>query len=802
MTTTSIAWNWGTNTDINFNAATDVLDFGWFAADQFTISEVNGTVVIAIPSNHQTYTLQHTTLSDLDLSNIVAKDASAISEWTTVLGSAPVAPPQPEPPVAPPITPPVVPPDSSAAPWSANTVYTAGMTATENGVTYKANWWTQGADPAHNNGVFGTGQPWTIVATADASRDVPTVPTGLAAAGTSGSATTLTWNASSVPGNGVVTGYAIFEDGHQIASVTGTTYTAANLAADTTYTFAVAALDAAGSSAETSPISVHTTPAPQPPVVPPDNGAAAWSANTVYTAGMTATENGVTYKANWWTQGSDPAHNNGVVGTGQPWTIVATADASHDVPTVPTGLAAAGTSSSATTLTWNASSVPGNGVVTGYAIFENGRQIASVAGTIYTAANLAADTTYMFAVAALDAAGSSAETSPISVHTAPSSSTGPVTPGSPAREFSPYIDMAMPADANLSAIATASGIHNFTLAFVLSSGSGIGWQGAGTIGDDTLANGTTILSQVQAIQAAGGDVTISFGGAAGQEAALTATSAASLQAEYQSVIDRYHVHSLDFDIEGAAVQDQRSITLRDQALVGLKAANPGLTISYTLPVLPTGLTADGLNVLASAKHDGLKVDVVNIMAMDYGASVDNGGQMGVDAINAAIATEKQISGLGLTSKIGVTPMIGVNDISSEVFTLADAQALVNYAQTDANIARLAMWSVARDNGNSAGAHYASPDSSGIAQQPYAFAAIFHQFDLGTAATSGGMATSNAGDPSSAGDGASPQLAYLVQGMAGLSPSAASQSVPTLSASATAPDSSSQPPSLTTPHSPT
>lgn len=607
MTTTSIAWNWGTNTDINFNAATDVLDFGWFAADQFTISEVNGTVVIAIPSNHQTYTLQHTKLSDLHLSNIVAKDASAISEWTTVLGSAPVAPAPPGPPIAP-ITPPVVPPDSSAAPWSANTIYTAGMTATENGVTYKANWWTQGNDPAHNNGVVGTGQPWTIVATVDASHDVPTVPTGLAAAGTSGNATTLTWNASSVPGNGVVTGYTIFEDGHQIASVAGTTYTAANLAADTTYTFAVAALDAAGSSAETSPISVHI---------------------------------------------------------------------------------------------------------------------------------------------------------------APSSPNGPVTPGSPAHEFSPYIDMAMPADANLSAISAASGIHNFTLAFVLSSGSGIGWQGAGTISDDTLANGTTILSQVQAIQAAGGDVTISFGGAAGQEAALTATSAASLQAEYQSVIDRYHVHSLDFDIEGAAVQDRRSITLRDQALVGLEAANPGLTISYTLPVLPTGLTADGLNVLASAKHDGLKVDVVNIMAMDYGASVDNGGQMGVDAINAAIATEKQISGLGLTSKIGVTPMIGVNDISSEVFTLADAQALVNYAQTDANIARLSMWSVARDNGNSAGAHYASPDSSGIAQQPYAFAAIFHQFDLGTAATSGGMATSNTGNPSSAGDSADPQLAHLIQGMAGL-----------------------------------
>jgi hypothetical protein len=37
--------------------------------------------------------------------------------------------------------------------------------------------------------------------------------------------------------------------------------------------------------------------------------------------------------------------------------------------------------------------------------------------------------------------------------------------------------------------------------------------------------------------------------------------------------------------------------------------------------------------------------------------------------------------------------------------------------------------VARDNGNSAGAHYASPDSSGIVQQPYDFSTVFNHFDL-------------------------------------------------------------------------
>lgn len=81
MATTQITWNWGTNTNINFNPATDVLDFGWFQGGQFTISEVNGAVVVAIPSNQQSYTLQHTTLHDLHLNNIVAKDASAISAW-------------------------------------------------------------------------------------------------------------------------------------------------------------------------------------------------------------------------------------------------------------------------------------------------------------------------------------------------------------------------------------------------------------------------------------------------------------------------------------------------------------------------------------------------------------------------------------------------------------------------------------------------------------------------------------------------------------------------------------------------
>jgi hypothetical protein len=48
--------------------------------------------------------------------------------------------------------------------------------------------------------------------------------------------------------------------------------------------------------------------------------AAAWNASSVYTKGNTASENGIDYVANWWTQGDDPATHNGGAGSGQPWT--------------------------------------------------------------------------------------------------------------------------------------------------------------------------------------------------------------------------------------------------------------------------------------------------------------------------------------------------------------------------------------------------------------------------------------------------------------------------------------------------
>ena len=167
---------------------------------------------------------------------------------------------------------------------------------------------------------------------------------------------------------------------------------------------------------------------------------------------------------------------------------------------------------------------------------------------------------------------------------------------------------------------------------------------------------------------------------------MAITNVNALQAAYQSVIDAYGLTRIDFDIEGAAVADRASIDRRSEALAALQqnaaAAGKPLQVWFTLPVLPTGLTSDGLYVLQSALAHGVTITGVNVMAMDYGdsAAPSPGGRMGDYAIEAATSTFGQVKALyggaktdaQLWAMIGVTPMIGLNDVTTEVFDQAAA----------------------------------------------------------------------------------------------------------------------------------
>ena len=91
---------------------------------------------------------------------------------------------------------------------------------------------------------------------------------------------------------------------------------------------------------------------------------------------------------------------------------------------------------------------------------------------------------------------------------------GPTPPPPSAEVFAPYIDMGLTADWQLTTIQQQSGIKVFTLGFAVANGGCTStWDGVGArVANDTLPNGTTMVSLVQSVRAAGGDVTISFGG--------------------------------------------------------------------------------------------------------------------------------------------------------------------------------------------------------------------------------------------------------------------------------------------------
>jgi chitinase len=303
----------------------------------------------------------------------------------------------------------------------------------------------------------------------------------------------------------------------------------------------------------------------------------------------------------------------------------------------------------------------------------------------------------------------------------------------PSRYFAPYtFDPSNQTD--LVALSQQTGTKFFTLAFIINGKGGscqASWNG-------TQPMGSWMQSSISALQAAGGDVSPSFGGASGTEIADSCTTVSSLQAQYQSVIDTYNLTHLDFDIEGNAISNTSGNDLRNKAIAGLQAhaaaVGKQLTISYTLSVNVTGLPSAGVGLLQNAIQNGVNVGIVNIMTMDYYSKNAPGNQMGQNAINAANSLFTQLQSLypsktasQIWAMIGLTPMIGVNDDRKEIFTLQDAQTVLSFAQQQ-NIALLSFWDVQRDHqcgkGESAPNH-----CTGVTQQPYQFDQTFAPFTL-------------------------------------------------------------------------
>ncbi|MEU9266495.1 cellulose binding domain-containing protein [Streptomyces sp. NPDC048251] len=317
----------------------------------------------------------------------------------------------------------------------------------------------------------------------------------------------------------------------------------------------------------------------------------------------------------------------------------------------------------------------------------------------------------------------SSASSPATTSPAPSTSASTGTGTTASAGFAPYVDTSLYPAFDLLASVSATGVKDYNLAFVTDGGGCTPkWGGVTDLASDGVA------AQIGALRAKGGDVRVSFGGASGSELATTCSSADALAAAYGKAVDAYQLTKVDFDIEGGALPDTAANTRRAQAIAKLQQQHPDLNVSFTLPVMPEGLTQDGVNLLAGAKSAGVGIDTVNIMAMDYGPAYS--GDMGTYAEQAATATQAQVkSVLGLSDSaawkaVGVTPMIGVNDVTSEIFKVDDATQLVAFAKAK-GLGPLSMWSATRDKQCAGGAkNYADATCSSIVQADSAFSKAF------------------------------------------------------------------------------
>jgi chitinase len=281
----------------------------------------------------------------------------------------------------------------------------------------------------------------------------------------------------------------------------------------------------------------------------------------------------------------------------------------------------------------------------------------------------------------------------------------------------------IPWEGSLTDFKNASGVSNQVAAFIISSGGCTpAWDGDSSLGLSS-SRSNTIASEISNVRNSGGDVMISLGGASGNELAYSCSNASQLKQAYISILDKYGIDKIDFDIEGSNASKTSANATRAEVVAALQQERD-LKVWVTLAVETDGLTSEGLSVVKQMREKGVALSGINIMAMDYGTNTKDMGAAAVSAANSTFSQLKSIypesSDSDIWKAIGVTAMIGINDTEPEAFTLANAKTLKDYA-VQKGIGMLSYWNVARDVACSGNKAILSDSCSGVTQSKYDFA---------------------------------------------------------------------------------
>ncbi len=295
----------------------------------------------------------------------------------------------------------------------------------------------------------------------------------------------------------------------------------------------------------------------------------------------------------------------------------------------------------------------------------------------------------------------------------------------PPHVFAPYY---FNSTDTLAATSKASGAKYLTLAFLQTARPGsctVDWNG-----DPSMPVGKTYAAGIAAVQAAGGNVVPSFGGASAdsvdEEIADSCHSVSKIAGQYEKVITTYHVTRLDLDTEEDSLNNYAGINRRNEAIAMVErwATRTHRTVQfvYTIPTNATGIDQGGSVVLQNAVADGARIAIVNIMTFDYYDNLPH--EMADNTEGAAQQIFDRLhelypawSAARIWGMIGVTEDLGVDDYGpAETFTLADARTIERWAAAK-GLAELSFWNVQDDNSG----------GSQLKQSPYAYDHILEPF---------------------------------------------------------------------------
>ena len=254
----------------------------------------------------------------------------------------------------------------------------------------------------------------------------------------------------------------------------------------------------------------------------------------------------------------------------------------------------------------------------------------------------------------------------------------------------PYV---MPLDnnpPNLPQVMAATGEKTFELAFVLSDGGcNAAWGGTADVSSDT-----TVAGIINSVRAAGGDVSVSFGGYGGTKLGQVCGSAAATAAAEQAVINKYQLKAVDFDLEEPEYENTTDIDYEIGAAQILQNNNPGLYVSITTAGTTAGTGYFGQNVLNTAKADNFVPANFSIMPFDGGFSGGSSQTAALTSFHTLLMNTFGWSSATAYNHEGVSLMNGRSD-SAEYFYQTDFQTVLSYAQSN-GMTRYTFWSLNRD----------------------------------------------------------------------------------------------------------